>query len=202
MFVYVPEHPKVLPDLRHQQPRHQQHGHRRGLAAHGERVHNVPWSARPACVPIARRDRAGTRVPCARLGIPSATFRPGSSQIHHWPPEETPPTAPSESRHADDVTGAGSVRFSMRRATARPEEPPTPGPGQLAAPIRYRSGTSVAYPPRSAGIGRWVNAWARALCPAAWSASLWQPGRVLPVLIRAPQPRAAFSTAKTPCRLR
>ena len=42
--------------------------------------------------------------------------------------------------------------FSKRRATARPDEPPTPGPGQLAAPIRYRSPTAVAYPPRCAGM--------------------------------------------------
>ena len=48
--------------------------------------------------------------------------------------------------------------FSKRRATALPDEPPTPGPGQLAAPIRYRSGMTVAYPPRCAEMGRWVNA--------------------------------------------
>jgi hypothetical protein len=42
--------------------------------------------------------------------------------------------------------------FSKRRATARPDEPPTPGPGQLAALIRYRSPTAVAYPPQCAGM--------------------------------------------------
>ena len=27
----------------------------------------------------------------------------------------------------------------------------------------------MAYPPRCAGMGRWVNAWESALCPEAWS---------------------------------
>jgi hypothetical protein len=33
---------------------------------------------------------------------------------------------------------------SRARATARPEVPSIPGPGQVAAPMRYRPGTELA----------------------------------------------------------